>query len=59
MAFEILETHAHALIQCDCGDFISLSSERPAETCETCPHRYQLRVQVEQVAEETATIHEH
>ncbi len=46
MGFRIIDSHANALIECECGDVLSLSGERPTEKCDNCPHQYQIVIQV-------------
>lgn len=45
MDFRIIDAHAYALIQCACGEYMSLSSEY-TETCPACSTRYKLATQV-------------
>lgn len=46
MTFKVIEAHASAIIECECGEFLALSDDR-AETCESCPYRYHLTAQVD------------
>jgi hypothetical protein len=56
--FVVIQTHASALIQCACGEYLSLSEDRTVEKCEGCPAKYSLSVKVVEVSPETEPVAE-
>lgn len=47
--FTIIESYAHAIIQCECGEALSLSGIE--ESCEGCGRKYRISIRIEDVAE--------
>ena len=35
----VIDSHVQALIQCECGEYLTLSGSK-IEVCENCPHSY-------------------
>jgi hypothetical protein len=50
--FNIVEVYGSVLIQCECGDVISLNYESPVEKCDGCDKLYKLAVQVVEISSE-------